>query len=279
MANMRGGADRLQQRRTLDQITRDSAEAQAGRADVVQWMRLGDLVALDDIQVRAGGLHQETVERYAVIMYEARGWGELPPLDVHHDRQYGWLISDGFHRHAGAQLASLWLIRDGAQPIHDAPVIERPEGFGAALDYAEVANLKNAKELTNADRKNLLWRRMERDHPWAQLGDRALARELGVSHPTIKAWKAEFADGTGKYFPVSDSHAEKIVTKSGQTMDVSAIKKANRKRAKQPPTTTQRKRAAVKALRAAAEHLRALDVPEADNVDEFADTLAGEWGV
>ena len=80
---------------------------------------------------------------------------------------------------------------------------------------------------------------------------------------------------------MSESHEKKIVTESGQTMRTAGIKKANRRRAKQGPTTTQIKRAVVKHLRAAGEGLSRLEGydAEAQQIDNFADEMEGEWKI
>lgn len=141
-----------------------------------------DLIRLDqEIQVRVGGLNGEAVRAYTAILENE---GELPPITVYRgEHDDGYWLADGFHRyeaHINAGKVNIMaFVRDG----------DRDD----ALEFAESANLEHGLALSNEDKKNILHRRLERGHEWAQWSNGALARVLGVSSMTIKRWVDEFA--------------------------------------------------------------------------------------
>jgi len=141
-----------------------------------------DLIRVDqEIQVRVGGLNQEAVQAYTAILEND---GDLPPVTVYQEpHDDGYWLADGFHRyqaHINAGKVNIMaFVMNGSRE--------------EALDYAESANLEHGLALSNEDKKNILHRRLSREHEWAQWSNGALARVLGVSSMTIKRWIDDFA--------------------------------------------------------------------------------------
>ncbi|GAB4434233.1 MAG: hypothetical protein Kow00120_00500 [Anaerolineae bacterium] len=226
---MRQGAARWQQR-SLDQISRQAAEAQAGRDDSVVSVRLEDITLDAHIQVRTAGLDQERVRAYALAMEQ--GTSVFPPVDLFLDGDTLYMAA-GFHRYAARQLL-------GAQTIE---AVVRPGGFEAAVEWAERDNLAHGLGLTNADKRHILTRRMARGHEWAQWSNRRLAAALGVSEGTIRNWRDALDGGasaqnyavaagddgeTGD--PTAQNYAVTRIGADGREYDVRNIQAASRAR-------------------------------------------------
>lgn len=228
---MRGGAQR-QRGRSLTQMTQQAAAAQAGQGDSWVWLALDEIIIDERIQVRVSGLNPDTVEQYAVVMFEHGGWGPFPPVDVHWDpEREGYLLSAGFHRLAAARRATQMLIDEGQDGIFQVKANQRPGGYDGALDYAESDNLTNALALSSRDKRNIFERRVQRGHIWAQQSDRAVASELGVDHKTIGNWRRGLEQSTGENSPVEP---QVRIGLDGKVRDTSTIAEANRQRAQQP---------------------------------------------
>ncbi len=232
LERMRQAAQSRAANTSLRAMTAQAAAAQAGSSETIIWLPLNQIVVDQNIQVRVGGTDPETVERYAVFMFESRGWGDFPPVDVHRDDERGYLLSAGYHRIEAAQLASQMLIDDGGEPILEIPCVPRPGGYQGALEHAEEDNLSNAKELTNKDRFEIFKRRVLRGHRWARMTDGAVSGEVGVKRQTISNWRAkviEQARATGKNLPVDDTAPR--IGADGREYNVVKIQDANRQRA------------------------------------------------
>lgn len=227
---MRQGAREVS-RRGLQRDVERAARAQAGNTETAIWLPVDDLTLDDAIQVRVGGVDRETVEQYAVVMFEHGGWGPFPPVDAHRDGDTLYL-SAGFQRIEAARLASEMLIAEGMEPITEVPVNVRPGGYDAALEWSEEDNLRHGKPLSSRDKRYMFERRLERGHRWATMSDRAIARELGVNHTTVGRWRAEAEKKmTGANAPVAPTVR---VGADGRTYDVSRVQAANEQRAGEP---------------------------------------------
>lgn len=233
-----------------------------------------EIVVDQAIQVRVGGLDAERVETLKQVLLNG---GEFKdPVQLVDEDGRLWL-ADGFHRHAATMLA---LADPGEIEIAPLRAEIRFGTYEDAITFAEEANLQHGEPLTMDDLKNLLFRRLARGHEWTGASNRVIGRALGVSRTTVANWKTEFIEGTGKKLPVSEKHEKKIVTESGQTMDVTKIQKANQKRAKQPPTSTQIKRSIVKNLKAAAAGLEQIGLADhADSLYGYIRERSEEWNL
>lgn len=239
-----------------------------------------EIVVDQAIQVRVGGLDAERVETLKQVLLNG---GEFKdPVQLVDEDGRLWM-ADGFHR----QEATLQALDDprvvsGEIEIAALKADIRIGTYKDAINLSEEANLKHGAPLSNADKKNLLWRRLIRGHEWStgQVSKREMARQLGVQHPTITAWIDEYIQGTGKNLPVRETQGKEIVTKTGQTMDVTKIQKANKKRAKQPPTSTQIKRSIVRNLKAAAAGLEQIGLADhADSLHDYIRERSEEWNL
>lgn len=152
----------------------------AASANRVYEINLNDIVVDEDIQVRVGGLDAETLAQYIAVLENE---GELPPIVVFRGNDDEHYLADGFHRfHAHEETGKAKIkcfVRDGSR--------------ADALEYAESANLEHGLKLSPRDKKNILFRRLERHHEWANWSTRELGRVLGVSHVTVKNWLEEYA--------------------------------------------------------------------------------------
>lgn len=93
---------------------------------------------LTNVQTRVS-TNEEVIANYAEKMKEG---AEFPPCIVFSDGKQYWL-ADGYHRTRAAQA-------NGSKVVH-ADI--RKGGFGDALAYALLANVKNGLRLTNADKR------------------------------------------------------------------------------------------------------------------------------
>lgn len=230
---------------------------------VVRPVEIAEIAIDQAIQVRLEGLNDEQVRAWAEAMEQGT---EFPPIILFEGEDGVKWMGDGFHRLEAARLAGLAVIR--------AEI--RPGGYAAAYSYAEEANLKHGQRLSRESLKAVLWRRLARDHEWARLSEREVARQLGVSHPTIAAWKKEYFQSTGKSFPVR----EKRESADGRILAVSGIGKANRRRAKKPArlSESQVQQRVIAALHRAAEGLADLgSLDHAESLREYAADLAAGW--
>jgi len=207
---------------------------------IVRPVSVGEITLYPEIQVRVGGLDPETVEKYVQILLNGGEFSD--PIIVYLDEERGELIlSAGYHRYESTIQA---LERaDDPQSIKPLKAEIRPGGYEAAYDYAEEDNLQHGKALSNADKQYIFERRLRRGHAWATSSEREIARQLGVSHPTIAAWRRSLTgkflpvepggeiSSTGKFFPVE----EKTRGADGKFRDTSGIRKSNQRRAQTTP--------------------------------------------
>lgn len=169
-------------------------------------LNLNEITVDEQIQVRVGGLNEETVESYMAVLENG---GELPPIKVFSDEDGDKWLADGFHRYAAHERVGKALIKAFVQ-----------EGSREqALDYAESANLEHGLKLSNEDKRNILFRRLERGHDWVHLSDGALAQILGVNKRTIARWIETF-NSTMTNVTVDRSV---VVGTDGKTRDTSKI--------------------------------------------------------
>jgi ParB-like chromosome segregation protein Spo0J len=125
-----------------------------------------DIVVDPIIQIRRGN-HEPTIRRYM------DSFENLPPVDVFQTKE-GMLLADGFHRWAAAD-------RLGKKQI-DARVHRgsREE----ALEFAVVANTKNADALSPEERDDGV-RRLKQLHPkWS---NQEIAQAMSISAQTVGA--------------------------------------------------------------------------------------------
>jgi transposase len=220
------------------------------------------IVADATIQVRVDGLDMDRVAMYAE---QLRQGAEFPPVDLFREGDT-YYLGDGFHRYAAHQEA-------GAESIL---AIIHPGGLDAAFEHAEAANLDHGLSLTNDDKKNILFRRLDRG-VWNQdTSQREIGRLFGVAHTTIGRWLDEYAGvvqkSSGANAPLAEEHAK--AKKASRPRK--GTREANKKRG---PTELQLRQRAVRDLRAAADALRQLGIAGAADVDLYADELAAEWGL
>lgn len=239
-----------------------------------------DNVEVDpDIQVRTGGLNPDRVRLLVEVLLNG-GEFKDPIETCRLESGTREILADGAHRFEAYQQARRHPdVVSGMIILPPLKSRSHPGGKEAALEIAEEGNLKHGEPLTNEDKKNLLWRRWTRNHPWATLSDREIARQLGINHRTVGRWKEEYLQTNGANAPLRENHKKKIVTKTGQTRDISGVKKANKQRAKTGPTNKQIKRRVIKSLRAAVKGLRELQDHGAEKMDEYVQDLAQEWGI
>lgn len=127
-----------------------------------------DRIVVDpSIDVRAS-VNKGTVEQYAERL------DELPPVVL-----FGTLLADGFHRVAAAKK----LGRDSIR----AEV--KRGGRDEAMVYAASANTTHGVPLTQKERRAAVERLLR----MTKKSQRQIAREMGMTHPTVK----EIADGLG----------------------------------------------------------------------------------
>ena len=210
---------RASEQTDLRAMQRQAAQHETVEWDATRWVLLDEIAVDERIQVRVGGLDEDKVREYAVVMAEG---GEFPPVVLFREGDVLYL-ADGFHRVAAARRAGLGEIL--------AEI--RPGGYAGAVEYAEEANLTHGFALSTRDKRNIFERRWRRGHEWRNLSDREIARVLGVTHPTIGAWRKKLEDGeaaTGKFLPVGDTLR---IGADGKVRDVSNIQAANEQRVKE----------------------------------------------
>lgn len=160
----------------LEVLEQATGEANASRPAE---LGLGDIREdIEAIQVRVDGLIEDAVEQYAAVLENG---GTLDPVVVFED-EHGYWLADGYHRKAAYQ-------RVGRATI---PAYVRGGGRQAAIKFAETANLQHGRQLTNADKKNILFRWLRRGDEKVKLSNRQLGSELGVSEATIRRWVDDF---------------------------------------------------------------------------------------
>jgi len=128
-------------------------------------LAIKEIVVDPTIQIRRGN-HEPTIRRYE------ESFEKLPPVVVIRTKD-GLLLADGFHRIAAAQRLGLKEIK--------AEI--RPGSRETALEYAVVANTKNADPLTPEERDEGI-RRLRQLHPgWS---NQKIADVMSVSEDTVR---------------------------------------------------------------------------------------------
>lgn len=155
----------------------------AANANRTYELFLSDIIVDEEIQVRVGGLDAETLAQYIAVLENE---GELPAITVFRDDADEHYLADGFHRYRAhvetAKTTIKCFVRDGNRE--------------AAIEFAESANLEHGLKLSNEDKKNILFRRLERGHEWKTFSARELGRLLGVSRMTAGRWIEEYTTVT-----------------------------------------------------------------------------------
>lgn len=205
---------------------------------IIRPVTLDEITIDPEIQVRVGGLDEETVEKYVQILLNGGEFAD--PIILYRDEKTGELfLADGFHR-VESDRRGLKRLEPG-QTIKALRGEIRPGGREGALEEAEEANLRHGKELSTADKRNIFERRVKRGHEWTQRSDRDIAALLGVDRKTIGNWRRAALSPTGEISPVEsgDSTVSKVPTKNapvlrvgadGKVRDVSNIQRANQSR-------------------------------------------------
>ncbi len=182
---------------------------------------LSQIVIDEQIHVRINGLDEQRVQQYTIIIENG---GEMEPIIVFQDVSGDHILADGFHRVEAYRRAG----RDAIK----ARVSKG--GYEAAYEYAENANLEHGLAYSNDDKKNILRRRITQGRTWFEWSDdgklnplvsyNEMARQLGVSQPTIKTWVDDIVDDlrqtTSKNLEVDRSQ---VRGKDGRVRDVSRI--------------------------------------------------------
>jgi len=195
---------------------------QADRERVIRRPVSLDEVTLDpEIQVRVAGLDEDVVEQYAQILING-GEFKDPIVLYRHEEDDTLYLADGFHRCAAYEKAQAAEDRDELAPLK-AEI--HPGGRAGALEYAEEANLRHGKALSNADKREIFERRFRRGHEWARWSNRRLASTLGVDHKTIGNWRRVLTGGEN-----SPRDSDMRVGADGKVYDVSGIQAANEQR-------------------------------------------------
>jgi hypothetical protein len=149
-------------------------------------VNLSEITIAPEIQVRVGGLDEETVEKYMQVLLNGGEFSDEVDL-FRDDKSNVNYLADGAHRHEATRRA----LQQAEKPDEIAPLRARihPGGLAAAIEWAEEANLRHGKALSNADKRNIFERRVKRGHGWAQMSDRAIAKELGIDNKTVGNWR------------------------------------------------------------------------------------------
>ncbi len=238
---MMARSQQLAGKNELRRLALEAAHQESAAVDTTVWVPLDQITVDERIQVRRGGLNPDTVQRYAVIMFEAGTYEPFPPAILYRDGETLWLAA-GFHRRGGVELADQMLIEDRRPVIGGVNAIIRPGGFTDAYWAAVTDNLTNGLELKTPDLKEALCRllgldgmNLEQTQEYISMSDRQLAAILGVSNKTIGRWRKEFEQNlTVTHVTVSTERT--YVTKHGTpaTMKTGNIRKAARQRAQKP---------------------------------------------
>lgn len=196
-------------------------------------IKMSQITVDERVQVRVDGLDQTRLQEYRIIVENG---GEMDAILVYNDHKLGYILADGFHRvEVYRQL--------GRETIM---AIVRSGSYEEAYEYAETANLDHGLAYSNEDKKNILRRRIQQGRAWFSWGESGdlettvsmnqMARQLGVSQPTISAWindiLAEISRATSKNLEVNRS---KVVGKDGRRIDTSRIGSATPTKPKREP--------------------------------------------
>ncbi|MBN1964884.1 MAG: hypothetical protein JW910_09565 [Anaerolineae bacterium] len=229
-------------RASFRDMQRDIAARQTAQVDRTMRTPLDDIAIDERIQVRVGGLNEETVERYAAIMEEHGSYEPFPPVVLFRDPETETLwLSAGFHRVEAARRAIARLIADKREPFSGVLAEVRPGGFEAAYWFAITDNLTNGLQMAHVDQKEALRRLLGYDlkidaaNEYVTMSNRQLAGIIGVTHRTIGLWRRELEDEahTGGYQYPPESTLRQGA--DGKVYDVSGIQESNQQRVQSEP--------------------------------------------
>lgn len=169
-----------------------------------------------DVQVRVNGLDDSVVESYVAIIENAEDDNHPFPGVIlyvddpqHINESTTFYLADGFHRLQAHIIAGENIING----------IIRGGGKESAIKFAEEANLEHGLQLSNADKKNILFRALSRKDPeWLQLSNVSLGSKLGVSEASIRRWVNEYTTSTN-----DEVDRTQTVGKDGKIRDTSNI--------------------------------------------------------
>jgi transposase-like protein len=151
-------------------------------------------------------INDEVVQDYAFSLMEGQA---LPPVTVFYDGTDYWL-ADGFHRYRAAQ-----------QICRDEIEVEIRQGTRRdAVLYSVGANASHGLRRTNEDKRRAV-KTLLRDEEWAKWSDREIARQCGVSQPTVSSLRQELRQElSDKFYQIESS--PRLVERNGTVYTMNA---------------------------------------------------------
>lgn len=209
----RGALRQDTQEVTLNEVTDAifGSDLSAINSNYPMTIALDRVQVLDEIQVRVDGLDREWVATLVTILEND---GEVNPIEVFQEGD-GYILADGFHRVEAYRQLNFAEIK----------ALVRTGGYAAAVERAEEANLEHGLRLSMEDKREIFSRRLKRNHEWAQLSNREIARRLGVSAPTISNWMVALSADEGEVIERGAT-----VGKDGKLRDTRNISKHERQK-------------------------------------------------
>ena len=275
-----GGRDAFDDRPAL--TPQDAASAAYGmfaevdkRRAVVVPVPVWDFEIRPEIQVRIGGLDEDTVRTYTTILLEGGQFSD-PVVAFSATKEPPYILADGYHRLEAHNRAYAELQASPAEWVS----IENPEqllvvrckvlygDFSDAYNHAEDANLTHGLALSTRDRFNIFERRTTREHDWVFTSNNAIAQVIGVSHRTIQRWRERVLErNPDNIWAEKSVHGTERITAQGTTMRVGGLQEAREKT--RAPEEIRKAKTVVYRLENLIEDFDELAYPEA------ADTLRG----
>ena len=187
-------------------------------------------------------LSDEKVAEYAALMQQGV---HFPPIEVTRVDTGELFPTDGWHRAKATQRCG-WT---------EIPARILDGDWESAIEAAVAANAKHGLPLTAADRRKAV--KMLLGLPkWARTSDREIARQCGVTHPTVAAVRAEVSEKlSGKSFQMRpkplETHDQPLstVTVTGGEQDYGERKSEVEEDTRPPPGTAQARARCVRASR------------------------------
>jgi hypothetical protein len=139
-------------------------------------IRLAEIVAAADTQMRVVGIDPSTVASYAA---DLRAGATFPPIAVYHDGA-GYHLADGFHRVEAARQIGL----------EEILAEVRPGTSRDATLAACAANATHGLRRTNEDKRRAITAMLQ-DPLWATWSDRAIAKACAVDHKSVAKVRRE----------------------------------------------------------------------------------------
>jgi len=118
-----------------------------------------------------------TVAEYATAM---RDGATFPPVVIFRDGGGVLRIGDGFHRAEASRAAGR----------SDIEAVVRTGGARDAILHSIESNARHGLRFTNADKRRAVGVMLD-DPEWRELGDREIARRVGVSHTFVARVRGE----------------------------------------------------------------------------------------